>query len=112
MLTQLVFKLTINDYSIFFQELEYRNYFRNEFRAAVDQLVESSAPDRRAGVQGSPGENCHVRSWHLVNVKSVVGAMFPKFLSKLYLWGFKSEGATPTGAHRKCNGMSPDLPSG
>ena len=29
--------------------------------AAVAKSVESSAPDRRARVRGSPGENCHVR---------------------------------------------------
>ena len=30
-------------------------------RAAVALSVESSVPDQRARVRGSPGENCHVR---------------------------------------------------
>ena len=30
-------------------------------RVAVAQSVESSAPDRRAWIRGSPGENCHER---------------------------------------------------
>ena len=30
--------------------------------------------------------HCHVRQWHLVHAKSIVGAMSSKFPFKLYLW--------------------------
>ena len=77
-------------------------------RATVAQSVKSSAPDRRARVRDSPGENCHVRLWQfsLVHVKSVVDAMSSKFLSKLYLWGYQSGGAISSGANQNCDGMS------
>ena len=66
--------------------------FKNSV-TAVAQSVKSSAPERSAWDRGSPGKNYHLCYWHLVHVKSVVGAMSSKFPSKLYLWGYQSGGA-------------------
>ena len=51
---------------------------------------------------GEPGFEAHLAKtamyasiWHLVHVKSVLGAMQSKFPSKLYLWEYQSGGAIP-----------------
>ena len=47
-----------------------------------------------------------------VHVKSVVRAMFSKFPSKLYLWGYQIGGVIPSGANQNFDDMSPDHPLG
>ena len=53
---------------------------------------EHSAPDWRPGFEA---KRHHVCQRHLMHVKSVMEAMFSKFPSKLYLWGYQSWGAIP-----------------
>ena len=62
---------------------------------AVDQSEESSAPARRSWVRGWPGENCHVRYWHLVYLKCVVGP--PSSLPNYTSGGTKVGEPSPSG---------------
>ena len=41
------------------------------------------------GFQDRLAKNRQIRQWHLVHIKSFVGAMTSKFPSKLYLWAYK-----------------------
>ena len=72
------------------------DYENKDFALALPSRLEPRLPCRqslqlrtgRPGLEAHLAKNRHVRKWHLVHVKSVVGAISSKFPSKLYLGGY------------------------